>query len=216
MNLFDTTLRDGGNVVGHGFPADLTAGIVRGLLAVGIQNIEMGNCKGLGAYDRLGSTNALSDREYLEIVQPWLSQGRIRMFQLANCAREDEIKAAADAGLNFLRGGANASHGKGSVEAVKLVKKAGLVCRYSLMKAYVSTPEELAAATLKKQGYLPNVNLCRLLDYLDSELIPAMKKYDYHVAVNPTDLMLGLAGCHSNYLPMFRRVAEEGVFPCCG
>ena len=36
-----------------------------------------------------------------------------------------------------------------------------------------------------------------------------MRAYDYHVAVNPTDLMLGLAGCHSNYLPMFRKVAEE-------
>ena len=51
-----------------------------------------------------------------------------------------------------------------------------------------------------------------LLDYLDRELIPAMRAYDYHVAVNPTDLMLGLSGCHSNFLPMFRKVAkEEGV-----
>ena len=32
MNLFDNTLRDGGNVVGHGFPADLTVSIVKGLL----------------------------------------------------------------------------------------------------------------------------------------------------------------------------------------
>ena len=47
------------------------------------------------------------------------------------------------------------------------------------------------------------------MDYLEQKLIPAMKKYDYHVAVNPVELMLGLAGCHSNYLGMFRRVAEE-------
>ena len=68
---------------------------------------------------------------------------------------------------------------------------------------------ELAAATLKKEGYLPEVDLYKLLDYLERELIPAMAPYGYHVAVNPTDLMLGLAGCHSNYLPMFRKVAEE-------
>ena len=51
-----------------------------------------------------------------------------------------------------------------------------------------------------------------LLAYLEEELIPLMEPYHYHVAVDPTALVLGLAGCHSNYLPMFRKVAqEEGV-----
>lgn len=301
MNLFDNTLRDGGNVVGHGFNAELTVSIVKGLLAAGIRDIELGNCKGLGAYDQLGATNACSDEEYLKLLQPYLPQGRIGMFQLAKCAKEDAIKMAADHGLNFLRVGANAGDGAGSVEAVKMVKKAGLVCRYSLMKAYVSTPEELAAeakmleaagvdkitimdsagtmfpdeaaayvaalknavsipvgfhghsnlglsqanalaavkagadeidcgllgmarsagncstelaaATLKKEGYLPEVDLYQLLAYLDNELIPAMEAYNYHVAVDPTDLMLGLTGCHSNTLPMFRKVAEEEQVP---
>lgn len=68
---------------------------------------------------------------------------------------------------------------------------------------------ELAAATLKKQGYLEEVDLYKLLNYLNDELIPAMKAYNYHVAVEPVELMLGLAGCHSNFLGMFRKVAEE-------
>ena len=297
MNLFDNTLRDGGNVVGHGFPADLTVSIVKGLLAAGIKDIELGNCKGIGAYEKLGATKALSDQEYLKLLEPYESQGRLGMFMMASVADENVVRMAKDGGLSFLRVGANAGDGDGSVEAVKLVKKAGLTCRYSLMKAYVSTPAELAeeakvlqdvgvdkitimdsagtmfpkdaaayvtalkekvtipvgfhghsnlglsqanalaaveagadeidcgllgmarsagncatelaAATLKKEGYLPEVDLYELLDYLDQELIPAMKPYDYHVAVNPTDLMLGLAGCHSNNLPMFRKVAEE-------
>lgn len=301
MNLFDNTLRDGGNVVGHGFPVDLTVSMVKGLLAAGICDIELGNCKGLGAYDQLGATKAPSDEEYFQVLQPYLSHGRIGMFQLAKCARADGIQKAAEAGLSFLRVGANAGDGTGSVEAVKLVKEAGLTCRYSLMKAYVSTPEELAAeakmledtgvdkitimdsagtmfpheaaayvkalkekvtipvgfhghsnlglsqanalaavaagadeidcgllgmarsagncatelaaATLKKEGYLQEVDLYQLLDYLDQELIPVMKRYNYHAAVNPTDLMLGLAGCHSNFLPMFRKVADEERVP---
>lgn len=300
MRLFDNTLRDGGNVVGHGFSAELTISIVKGLLQAGIQDIELGNCKGLGAYDQLGATKALSDQAYFDILQPYLSQGRIGMFMLAKCAKEDNVKAAAAANLNFLRVGANAGDGAGSVKAVEMVKEAGLVCRYSLMKAYVSTPEELAsearmlqnagvdkitimdsagtmfpedaqsyvkalkdavsipvgfhghsnlglsqanalaaaaagvdeidcgllgmarsagncatelaAATLKKEGYLPEVDLYKLLNYLDTELIPMMKPYGYHVAVDPTNLMLGLAGCHSNGLAMFREVAQqEGV-----
>ncbi len=297
MNLFDNTLRDGGNVVGHGFSTELTVSIVKGLLNAGILDIELGNCKGLGAYEQLNATNAPSDQEYFDVLQPYLPKGRIGMFQLARCATEKNIQNAAAAGLNFLRVGANAGDGAGSAEAVRLVKKAGLVCRYSLMKAYVSTPEELAteakllqdtgvdkitimdsagtmfpenaskyvtylkravtipvgfhghsnlglsqanalaaakagadeidcgllgmarsagncatelaAATLKKVGYLPEVDLYMLLDYLEQELLAAMRPYGYHVAVNPTDLMLGLSGCHSNFLPMFKKVAKE-------
>ena len=297
MKLFDNTLRDGGNVVGHGFSLELTESMVRGLLNAGIQDIELGNCKGLGAYDMLNATKAPRDEEYFEVLKPYLHKGRIGMFMLAKCANAEKVKSAADAGLNFLRVGANASDGKESLEAVRMVKEYGLICRYSLMKAYVSTPKELAAeakmlqdggvdkitimdsagtmlpsdatayvtalkkaisipvgfhghsnlglsqanalaavaagadeidcgllgmarsagncatelaaATLKKVGYLQDVDLYSLLDYLDQELIPAMEPYGYHVAVNPTDLMLGLAGCHSNFLPMFRKVAEE-------
>ncbi len=297
MNLFDNTLRDGGNVVGHGFNAELTVSIVKGLLNAGIVDIELGNCKGLGAYELNNATNACTDDEYLDILQPYLPGNRIGMFMLASNGLKAPVEKAAEKGLNFLRVGANAGDGKGAVDAVRRVKEAGLVCRYSLMKAYVSTPEELAeeaamleaagvdkitimdsagtmfpedatayvtalkkavripvgfhghsnlglsqanalaavtagadeidcgllgmarsagncstelaAATLKKQGYLQDVDLYGLLAYLDEELIPAMKAWNYHVAVNPTDLMLGLAGCHSNYLPMFRKVAEE-------
>lgn len=301
MNLFDNTLRDGGNVVGHGFSLELTESMVRGLLNAGIADIELGNCKGLGAYDKLGANKAPSDEEYFQVLQPYLPKGRIGMFMMAKCADAEKVKAAADAGLQFLRVGANAGDGTGSLDAVRMVKEAGLVCRYSLMKAYVSTPEELAAeakmlqdagvdkitimdsagtmfpadaaayvtalkkavtipvgfhghsnlglsqanalaavaagadeidcgllgmarsagncatelaaATLKKEGYLPDVDLYGLLDYLDGELIPAMEPYGYHVAVNPTDLMLGLSGCHSNFLPLFRKVAQEEQVP---
>lgn len=297
MNLFDNTLRDGGNVVGHGFNAELTVSIVKGLLNAGILDIELGNCKGLGAYTLNGATRACSDEQYLDILQPYLSQGRIGMFLLASNGTKAPVEMAAERGLSFLRVGANAGDGMESVEAIKRVKRVGLTCRYSLMKAYVSTPEqladeaklledagvdkitimdsagtmfpkdaaayvtalkrrikipvgfhghsnlglsqanalaaveagadeidcgllgmarsagncatELAAATLKKEGYLPEVDLYKLLSYEEDELIPAMASYGYHVAVNPTDLILGLSGCHSNYLPMFKKVAEE-------
>lgn len=297
MNLFDNTLRDGGNVVGHGFSCELTESMVKGLLNAGILDIELGNCTGLGSYEQLNATNCPSDEEYLKTLQPYMAKGRIGMFMLAKCANADKVKLAADSGLACLRVGANASDGKNSVKAIKMVKDAGLTCRYSLMKAYVSTPDELAeeagmlqdagvdkitimdsagtmfpkeavayvtalkrrvsipvgfhghsnlglsqanalataeagvdeidcgmlgmarsagncatelaAATLQRAGYLEEVDLYKLLAYLDEELIPAMNAYQYHTAVNPTDLMLGLSGCHSNYLPMFRKVAKE-------
>ncbi len=39
--------------------------------------------------------------------------------------------------------------------------------------------------------------------------MPLCHTLQYHVAINPTDLMLGLTGCHSNYLPIFRKLAVE-------
>ena len=297
MKLLDTTLRDGGNVVGHGFDETLTVSIVKGLIASGVRDIELGNSKGIGAYGRLGATKAPSDQAYYVLLKPYTGKARLGMFVQAKLAAADEIREAADAGLHFLRVGANAGDGKTAVDAVRMVKDAGLYCRYALMKGYILSPEELAAeakmladagvdcvtimdsagtmlpretaryvrtlkealsipvgfhghsnlglsqanalaavevgadeidcgllgmarsagncatelaaATLKKEGYLPDVDLYSLLDYLDRELIPAMAPYGYHVAVNPTDLVLGLSGCHSNFLPVFRKVAEE-------
>lgn len=300
VRLFDNTLRDGGNVVGHGFPISLTQSIIGALLEAGIPDIECGNCKGLGAYAKADAKQAPSDEEYFEAVQPYLSRGRIGMFMLAKLADKELVRGAADAGLYFLRVGADAGDGAGSVKAVAAVKEAGLTCRYSLMKGYVlpaaelakeakllqgagvdritimdsagtmfpdQTTEyvkalkdsvtipvgfhghsnlglsqanalaavaagadeidcgllgmarsagncatELAAATLKREGYLPEVDLFGLLHYLEDDLIPTMKPYHYHVAIAPVELMLGLSGCHSSFLPMFRKVAqEEGV-----
>lgn len=300
MKLFDTTLRDGGNVVGHGFSAELTVSIIEGLLSAGIQDIELGNCKGIGAYEKLNAANAPSDAEYFQVLRPYADKGRLGMFVLASLAEERAIRAAADAGISFLRVGTDAGDGKNALDAIRMVKSAGLYCRYALMKGYILSPEELAeeskllqdngvdcitimdsagtmfpqetsryvrtlkaslsipvgfhghsnlglsqanalaaaeagadeidcgllgmarsagncatelaAATLKKAGYLPEVDLFKLLDFLDQELIPAMEPYGYHVAVDPTALMLGLSGCHSNYLPMFIKAAqEEGV-----
>ena len=73
-------------------------------------------------------------------------------------------------------------------------------------------PTELAAAAFQKKGLLQDVDLMRLLEFEDHELIPAMKKHDYHAPVEPIDLILGLAGAHSNFTRTFREVAlDKGV-----
>ena len=40
-----------------------------------------------------------------------------------------------------------------------------------------------------------------------------MEAYDYHVAVKPFDLILGLAGCHSSFTKLFTDAAEEYGVP---
>jgi 4-hydroxy-2-oxovalerate aldolase len=154
MKLLDCTLRDGANVIGKGFDAELTTSMIKGLIASNIKLIEMGNCLGLGAYEANNSKSPLNDAEYLALVQPFLSQAEIGMFMGYKNSSEKNIAIAKASGLHFLRIGANAGDGLDAEAGVRRVKAAGLTCRYSMMKAYILTPKELAkeAQMLEKAG----------------------------------------------------------------
>lgn len=297
MKLMDCTLRDGGNVVGKGFDAELTKMMMEGLIASNITLIEMGNCLGIGAYEAANSIAPCTDEEYLKLVQPYLNKAEIGMFMGWKNGTDKNVRLAKEYGLHFLRVGANAGDGKLAMDAVKKVKAAGLTCRYSLMKAYVLSAEELAeeaamletcgldeitimdsagtmmpheveayvkamtakvhipvafhghnnlglsvanalaaqeagasvfdcgllgmarsagncatelaAAAFQRKGLLEDVDLLKLLEFEDMQLIPAMDKHHYHVAVKPFDLILGLAGAHSSFTAAFTETAQE-------
>ena len=219
------------------------------------------------------------------------------MFMGYQQGTEKNIALAKKYGLNFLRVGTNAGDGKLAADAVKRVKAAGLVCRYSLMKAYVLSPEELAkeaamlekcgldeitimdsagtmmpdqveaycramtakigipvafhghnnlglsvanalaayrggatvfdcgllgmarsagncatelaAAAFQRMGLMEDIDVLKLLEFLDADLIPAMAEYGYHPAVKPIDLILGLGGAHSSFTKLFQEIAEK-------
>lgn len=301
MLVMDCTLRDGANVVGKGFDAKLTKSMIEGMIAAGITTIEMGNCLGLGAYEANQSIAPCTDLEYLELIQPYLDRAEIGMFMGYKNASQENIDLAAKYGLKFLRIGANAGDGADACEGIRRVKAAGMKCRYSLMKAYILTPDELAkearlladcgldeitimdsagtmmphqvteyvkalvaavdipvafhghnnlglsvanaiaaaeagatvfdcgllgmarsagncatellVATFQRLGWMQDIDLYKLLGYLDAELIPAMEEKNYHVAVKPYDLILGLAGCHSSFTKRFQDIAGECGVP---
>ena len=297
----DCTLRDGANVIGKGFDAKLTKSMIEGMINCGITTIEMGNCLGLGAYEANNSIAPCNDVEYLELIQPYLEKAEIGMFMGYKNATQENIDLAAKYGLKFLRIGANAGDGADACEGVKRVKAAGLKCRYSMMKGYILSPEELAkeakmladcgldeitimdsagtmmphqvteytkalveaidipvafhghnnlglsvanaiaaaeggatvfdcgllgmarsagncatellVATFQRLGWMQDIDLYKLLNYLDEELIPAMEAQGYHTAVKPYDLILGLAGCHSSFTKRFQDIAAEYDVP---
>ena len=301
MLVMDCTLRDGANVVGNGFDAHLTKMMIDGMIGAGITTIEMGNCLGLGAYEANNSIAPCTDEEYLELIQPYLDQAEIGMFMGYKNATQANIDLAAKYGLKFLRIGANAGDGADAVEGIKRVKAAGIKCRYSMMKAYILSAEDLAAeakmleeagldeitimdsagtmlphevaeytkalvaavkipvafhghnnmglsvanaiaaaqagatvfdcgllgmarsagncatellvATFQRMGWMKDINLYRLLSFLDVQLIPAMEKRGYHTAVKPFDLVLGMAGCHSSFTKRFQDIAKECGVP---
>lgn len=301
MQLMDCTLRDGANVIGKGFDARLTKMMIEGLIKSNIKVIEMGNCLGIGAYEANHSISPLNDIEYLELVQPYLDQAEIGMFMGVKNANEKNISLVAKYGLKFLRIGANAGDGQMACEGIRLVKKYGMKCRFSMMKGYIlsakelaeeaamleacgldcitimdsagtMTPDEveeyvremtarvkipvafhghnnlglsvanalaaykggasefdcglmgmarsagncateLAVAAFQKLGLFKEVDLYTLLDFIDTELAPAMAEYGYKAPVIPLDLIYGLAGCHSSFAKLFEDTAREKNVP---
>ena len=297
MKLLDCTLRDGANVVGTGFSRELTEMMLKGLIKSGIRTIEYGNAYGIGAGEtQKNPAPPLSDVEYLDLVQPYLSQAEIGMFVGVKNAVPKNIDLASSKGINFLRIGANAGDGAFAKDAVPYIKKKGMVCRYSLMKGYIlsakelareaamleslgldeitimdsagtmmpvqveeyvteltakikipvgfhghnnlglsapnalaafrggstvldcglmgmarsagNLPTEMAAGIFQRNKKLKKVNFLGLLDFIDNKLAPAMAKHNYRAAVVPEDLILGIAGCHSNFLGLFKEIAK--------
>lgn len=145
VKLMDCTLRDGANVVGKGFSAELTDMMLDGLTACRVPIIEFGNAGGIGAYEVAGFTAAETDETYLNIAQKYLNRGsELGMFLNAKRYREKNVALAKESGLAFLRIGADAGDADISLQAVRDVKASGLKAFYSLMKAYLLDPKQLA------------------------------------------------------------------------
>lgn len=153
IKLMDCTLRDGGNVIGKGFPADLTDMVLDGLTSCHVPFIEIGNSGGIGAYEIAGFTDALTDMEYLRIAQKYLNRGSdIGMFLNAKRYREKNVDLAAENGMAFLRVGADAGDGDIALTAIRDIKKRNKKAFYSAMKAYLLPPDQLAEEAKKLEA----------------------------------------------------------------
>ena len=66
------------------------------------------------------------------------------MFLNAKRFEADNVAMAADKGISFLRLGADAGDGASTYEKAAVIKQHGIKVRYSLMKAYLLTPEAVS------------------------------------------------------------------------
>ena len=152
LKILDCTLRDGGNVVGKGFDANLTSMMLKALIDCNVDYIEMGNSGGIGAYEVAGFTKAETDEKYLELMQPYAATGKVGMFLNAKRYRQKYVELAAANHLAFLRVGVDADEPDLAIEPIKVIKKNGMKAFYSAMKAYIVSPEELAESAKKLEA----------------------------------------------------------------
>ena len=69
-------------------------------------------------------------------------------------------------------------------------------------------PTEAIIAVLRRCGEGMEYDLRALLSCIDNDIMPLLKPF-YHNPIPPVALILGMSGCHSHYLPMFRNAAKK-------
>ncbi|MDR1730560.1 MAG: 4-hydroxy-2-oxovalerate aldolase [Synergistaceae bacterium] len=153
VEIFDCTLRDGGNVVGKGFSLELTRLIIAGLLDNGVKTIEYGHPSGIGGYRKGAGPAPVADLEYLEAGKPFFGRGKIGMFAQPSLTVDADVEKAAEMGLGFLRVGTNAGDAASAGPLTGKIIASGMEARFSLMKAYVLPPDKLADEARKVESF---------------------------------------------------------------
>ena len=92
IKLIDCTLRDGSHAINYQFNKELTKTILLGLEKTGIQWIEMGHGKGLGASKKYKKPAVLSDEMYIDIAKNCLTKSNFGFFARKNFPKKRILK----------------------------------------------------------------------------------------------------------------------------
>lgn len=142
--VLDCTIRDGSYAIDFKFTAEDTALIVGLLDAAGLRYIEIGHGLGLGASDAGKGAAPSRDVDVIALSRERVRAARIGAFFIPGIGQPDDLRAAADAGLQFVRIGNNADEMEDAWESVELARELGFEVFVNLMKTYGISPEAFA------------------------------------------------------------------------
>lgn len=200
FDVIDVTLRDGSNAVDFQFSKEETYGIVEGLVKAGIQWIELGHGYGLNA-SNVSKPAKETDETYIRTAREAAGdKAKIGCFFSLGKGRVEDIYAAKEWGLDFLRIGPNAEMEdiKRAIPYVQEAKMAGLIAHACIRKAYVADPNEFAkqVVCLAEAG----CDHAMIMDSAGNLLPNQVKEYVYackDALRGNTDIKIGFHG-HDN------------------
>ena len=134
FDILETTLRDGNYIVNFGFTSRDTSNLAFILEKAGINMIEIGHGLGLGASKKIKPA-AASDEDYVKDTKKILTAAKIGMFAIPNIASLEDIRKAADLGLDFIRLGVDIENIMLLKDFVKLARKLNLITYTNFMKS---------------------------------------------------------------------------------
>lgn len=133
--IIDCTLRDGSYRLPQGFSAAETAELAAGLQAAGMTVVELGHGLGLGAPARGLAPCGTSDADYLRAGRAALDQARMAVLAIPGIASLDDLRQAADLGVDVLRIGIDVPRSAEAVPFLAEARRLGCETHASLLKA---------------------------------------------------------------------------------
>ena len=126
VHILDCTIRDGSYVVDFQMTREDTFVVTKGLARAGIRYIEVGHGLGLSASKTKGKA-AETDVDYIRAACAAAEgSAKVGCFFIPGIGREDDIRAAHDVGLGFIRLGIDVDDFAKLQPYVKLSKSVGL------------------------------------------------------------------------------------------
>jgi 4-hydroxy-2-oxovalerate aldolase len=160
--ILDCTLRDGAYAIDYQFSADDTFVISRALQEAGFTLIEVGHGLGLGASRGASGKAAETDAAYIRAARSGADQSQIGMFCIPGIASIDDLKLAADLGLDFIRIGVNVTDLDPGEAFLQEANALGLTTSLNLMKSYAVSPHVFAMQA--KKGELMGADIVCVVD----------------------------------------------------
>jgi 4-hydroxy 2-oxovalerate aldolase len=172
IEIFETTLRDGGYMIDFQFTARDTAIICAALENAGFRTIEVGHGVGLGASGTRWGVAAATDEDYLRAAATSLKQARFGAFFIPGIGTKEHLDLAKSYGAGFIRIGTNITQ---SEEFIKYAKQIGLEVMYAAMKSYVTAPAEFVRRL--RQAVEWGADVVYLVDSAGGMLPAEVKQY---------------------------------------
>jgi 4-hydroxy 2-oxovalerate aldolase len=193
LDILETTLRDGNYVVDFQFSARDTGWLAGKLEACGMNYIEIGHGVGIGA-SHAHAAAAATDIEYIVAAKAAVSRAKIGMFAIPGLAKIDEITAAADAGLDFVRVGADLERIDTMAPFVEHARKLGMFVCTNFMKSYTLPADQFAQCCRQAEEFGTQMNY--VVDSAGGMLPDEVRGY-FEAAAAATSVPYGFHG-HDN------------------
>ena len=195
IKLMDCSLRDGSYVVNFQVSASDTAKIGGAIDELGMPYIEVGHGIGLGATENTKFKAASSDLEYLRAADQAIKTSKWGMFCIPGIASLDDLRLAADNGMDFIRIGTNVERAEDAIPYIELAKKLGLEVFANYMKSYVMPPKDFGI--LARRAYCDfGVDAVYIVDSAGGMLPAELCQY-IRACKDSSDVSLGFHG-HDN------------------
>lgn len=143
VTIIENTVRDGSYAVNFQLSLEQSNSIVKGLDDLGFEYIEVGHGLGLGAGKRAQTGLAKeTDETYIKGAKSIVTNSKVGVFYIPGIGSLDDIRMAADLGVDFIRIGVNIDRYNEMFTAAKLAKERGVWLGLNLMKSYAVKPYE--------------------------------------------------------------------------